>query len=564
MRNLICFKAALILLVFEITTVFSAAKPPERAEQGMVVSASELASKVGVDILKSGGNAVDAAVATGFALAVTHPSAGNLGGGGFMVIHLSDGNDITLDFREKAPMAATEKMFLDENGNYVPEESRGSVSASGVPGSVAGLITAWKEYGSLKFDQIIQPAIELAAEGFSLPYHLASSFRYHLKGFSKYPSTEKVFTKNGQVYSEGALFVQKDLAETLRLIKENGRQGFYEGEVAKLIVETSEKYSGYITLEDLQKYQPVWRDAVEGEYKGHKIVSMGPLSSGGIAVLQTLNAMENFEFDKEAWGSSEYIHKLVEIWKQVYADRSKYLGDKDFYPVPIEWLTSKKYGKKIAERIDAKATPSDKVYPGKAPAKESSETTHYSVIDNEGNAVSTTVTLNSSYGNKIVVEGAGFLLNNEMDDFSAKPGVPNQFGLLGSEANSIQPEKRMLSSMSPTIVLKRDEPFLIVGSPGGSRIITSVIQVILNVIDFKMDIQQAINIPRVHHQWKPDKIYYEEFGLAADVRENLKSKGHIIGHTRGIGRVQGILYDSKKDMIFGGSDSRAHGSAEGY
>jgi gamma-glutamyltranspeptidase/glutathione hydrolase len=563
MRTLIYFKTAIFLLLITIVS-FPSTKPPVRAENGMVVSASKLASEVGANILQKGGNAVDAAVATGFALAVTHPSAGNIGGGGFMVIHLADGENITLDFREKAPLAATKTMYLDENGNYVPELSRESVSASGVPGSVAGLITAWEKYGNLSFEEVIQPAIELADKGFELPYHLARSFGYNLDEFKKYPASKEVFSKGGKKYNEGDLFVQKDLANTLKLIRDEGKAGFYQGETAELIVETSEKYDGYITLEDLKKYEPVWRKPVTGKYKDHEIVSMGPPSSGGIAIIQTLNAMEEFDFSQEEWGSSDYIHTLSEIWKQVYADRSKHLGDKDFYPVPIDWLTSKEYAGKIASNVGDKAVPADEVHPGKAPKKESTETTHYSVFDDEGNAVSTTVTLNSSYGNKIVVAGAGFLLNNEMDDFSAKPGVPNQFGLLGSEANAIQPEKRMLSSMSPTIVLKEDKPYLIVGSPGGSRIITSVIQVILNVIDFNMDIQQAIDVPRFHHQWKPDKIFYEEFGMSKDIRSNLIAKGQNIGREITIGRVQGILIDSDKNVIFGGSDSRGNGSAEGF
>jgi len=555
-----------IILIFLViyTLVFAEAPDPVRARNGMVVSASELASKVGLHILKKGGNAVDAAVATGFALAVTYPSAGNLGGGGFMVIHLNDGRNVTIDYREKAPVSAHRNMFLDSLGNYDPELSSEGVTSSGVPGSVAGLLYALEEYGTMKLADVIQPAINLAQNGFQLDYRTARSFASMLDAFSKYPSSFKVFSKDGEPYNEGEIFRQPDLAKTLKLIKEKGRDGFYKGETADLIVKQVQSNGGYITHEDLAKYNAVEREPVTGTYRGYEIVSMAPPSSGGIVLIEMLNILENYEFKQEDWGSSKYIHHLVEAMKYAYADRTVHLGDEDFYPVPKEWLLSKEYAKEIFNKITEEATPSDQISAGVPPANESEETTHYSVYDAFGNAVSTTTTINSSYGNKIVVDGAGFLLNNEMDDFSAKPGEPNQFGLRGAEANSIQPEKRMLSSMTPTIVLQEKKPYLIVGSPGGSTIMTVVLQVILNCIDFKMDIQNAINQPRIHHQWLPDEIQPERYALPLDVKNNLISMGYKIGRTRSLGRAEGIIIDHENNIIYGATDPRGNGSAEGF
>ncbi|MCF6270823.1 MAG: gamma-glutamyltransferase [Melioribacteraceae bacterium] len=554
-----------ITLFFFSYSVLAKSNAPVRAKNGMVVSASDIASMVGVDILKKGGNAIDAAVATGFALAVTYPQAGNIGGGGFMVIHLMDGTNTTIDYREKAPQAAYRDMFLDEDGNFDLKKSTEGWASSGVPGSVAGMLYALEKYGTMSREEIIMPAIKLASGGFPISYRFADVLNNFKKSFTRYESTKRIFTKEDEYFTEGDLFVQKDLAHTLSLIKQNGRDGFYKGEIANLISRQSKENGGFITLDDLTNYFPVERTPILGEYRGSKIVSMGPPSSGGIALIEALNSLENFSFDKETWGSSDYIHIVSEVLKYVYADRAEHLGDEDFYPVPKEWLTSKERGKEIAALVEERAVPSDSISHTTPPIMESEETTHYSVIDLYGNAVSVTTTLNSTFGNKIVVEGAGFILNNEMDDFSAKPGIPNQFGLLGGVANSIEPNKRMLSAMTPTIVLNsEDKPYIIIGSPGGSTIITTVIQIILNIIDFDMDIQEAINRPRFHHQWKPERIDYEHLGMTEDVKANLIKKGHFIGKERTLGRAEGIIVDYENNIIWGASDPRGYGEAVGY
>jgi gamma-glutamyltranspeptidase/glutathione hydrolase len=568
MQKLISSKFILVFTAFYLLTFTIKAESPDpvRAKNGMVVSASKLASKVGLEILKRGGNAVDASVAVGFALAVTYPVAGNLGGGGFMVIRLHDGTTTTVDYREKAPLAAREDMFLNEKGEFVLKLSSEGVLSSGVPGSVAGLIYALEKYGTMRLEQVIQPAINLAMDGFPLDYRSAASFKSTMSEFKKYPSSLKVFSKNGISYEEGEIFKQPDLAKTLLRIKENGKDGFYSGETAELLVKQIRSLGGIITLEDLKKYTPVERIPVTGNYRGYEIISMGPPSAGGIALIQMLNVLENFIFNKEEWGSSRYLHMLVEAMKYVYADRSVHLGDEDFYPVPKDWLLSKEHAKEIFAKINFdKAIPSSEINPlSDGYFEESTETTHYSIYDSYGNAVSTTTTINSGYGNKIIVDGAGFLMNNEMDDFSSKPGAQNQFGLLGNEANAIQPEKRMLSSMTPTIVLKDNKPFMIIGSPGGSTIMTVVLQVILNCLDFTMDIQKAIDQPRIHHQWLPDEIRYEEFGLTIDVIEKLQKLGHKFGKPTSLGRAEGIIIDRLNNIIYGATDPRGFGAAAGY
>lgn len=566
---LIYFKKTFLIFSFlffvSAISVQAIAPDPVRSKNGVVVSASNLASKVGLQILKKGGNAVDAAVAVGFALAVTYPSAGNLGGGGFMVIHLNDGKNITIDYREKAPLKSSSNIYFDDKGNIAPDKIQEGVLSAGVPGSVAGLIYALEKYGTMKLADVIQPAINLAEFGFPLEYRLAQSFKDYLDYFKKYESSLKIFSKNGLPYLEGEIFKQPDLAFTLKQIQEKGRDGFYKGKVADLITQQCQKLGGIISKEDLENYQPIERQPILGNYKGYEIVSMGPPSAGGIGLVQMLNVLENFSFNKNEWGSSKYIHTLVETMKYAYADRSAHLGDEDFYPVPKGWLISKQYSKEIFGKISGEATPSEKIFAGNPKLyKESEQTTHYSVYDGHGNAVSTTTTINSSYGSKVVVDGAGFLLNNEMDDFSVKPGFANQFGLIGSTANSIEPGKRMLSSMTPTIILKDGFPYLIVGSPGGSTIPTVVLQVILNCLDFNMDIQEAINQPRFHHQWLPDQIDYEEFGMTLDVKDNLVKRGHKMGELKSLGRVEGILIDKKNNIIFGATDARGFGSAEGY
>ncbi|MCU7490903.1 MAG: gamma-glutamyltransferase [Ignavibacteria bacterium] len=558
-------KALLLLILLALCGTLKAASPdPVRGTKGMVVSASDLASQVGLLILKRGGNAVDAAVATGFALAVTYPPAGNLGGGGFMVIHLKNGKDIALDYREKAPIRASKNMYLDSLGNFDLAKSTEGFLSSAVPGSVAGLIYALEHYGTMKLEDVIQPAIDIATDGFPLSFRLSEAMASEFSQFQKYPSSSKVFIHNGEPLREGFVFKQPDLAKTLSLIKEKGKDGFYKGEIAELIEQQSRQMGGIITKEDLENYSVVEKEPVKGTYRGYNIVSMPPSSSGGIALIEALNILENYSFTKEDWNSSTYIHRMVEALRYVYADRSKHLGDEAFYPVPKEWLTSKEYAKTIFSKISGRAISSKDVLPGSEPMHESMQTTHYSVADQYGNAVSTTTTLNSSFGNKLVVEGAGFLLNNEMDDFSAKPGEPNQFGLIGSEANSIQPGKRMLSSMTPTIVLKDNKPFMVIGSPGGSTIITVVLQTIMNVLDFHMNIQEAIDAPRIHHQWLPDELYYEPFGVSKDTFENLKNMGYIFGGERTLGRAEGILIDQNNNTFYGATDPRGYGQAAGF
>ena len=559
-----------LIIFFAAQNIFAAYKQPVRNEHGMVVSASSLASKIGVDILKRGGNAVDAAVAMGFALEVTYPYAGNIGGGGFMVIHLKDGKNTSIDYREKAPLAATRNMFQDSSGNYIPALSQSGAASAGVPGTVAGLIYALKNYGTMPLRDVIQPAIDLAKNGWPLDLNTAESFKNYLIDFQKYPSSYKIFSKNGKPYEEGEIFKQPDLAHTLELIESNGTDGFYKGEVADLLIKQIKSLGGYINREDLDNYKPVERTPAEGTYRGYHIISMPPSSSGGIALIEALNILENYQLKKEDWGSSQYIHRLVETMKYVFADRTFFLGDEDYVHVPKKGLLSKEYAKSIFNKIEKEnniAVPSSEIKAGN-PSKyiESNETTHFSVYDQYGNAVSSTYTINSAYGSKIVVDGAGFLLNNEMDDFSSKIGAANQFGLIGSISNSIEPGKRPLSSMTPTIVLKNDKPYIIVGSPGGSRIITVVLQVIINCLDFGMNIQDAIDAPRIHHQWIPDKIYYENFSLIKDTKENLEKTGYKfedVNQNFGIlGLAEGILIED--NIIYGASDSRGEGSALGF
>jgi len=565
LRQISTFSNFVILLfLIGISSLSAASKDPVHAKNGMVVSASEIASQVGVEILKQGGNAVDAAVAVGFTLAVTHPSAGNLGGGGFMVISLNDGTSTTIDFRETAPYKTHANIYLDINGNLIEDNSLRGWTSSGVPGSVAGMLYVLEKYGSMKLTDLITPAIELASNGFLLDYRLSELMKESFELFSKYESSRKIFTNNGSPWQEGDLLVQKDLAETLKLIRDKGFDGFYRGKIADLLVEQSKENGGYFSLEDLKNYQPIERKPILGNYKGHKIITMPPPSAGGINIVQILNVLEKAEISKDMWGSSKYIHLLTEIFKRIFADRSKYFGDSDFYPVPIDWLLSDDYAENLFHNISSKALPANEIAPSSSIIGESKETTHYCVIDKDGNAVSTTVTLNSPFGNRIVVEGAGFLMNNEMDDFSSQPGKPNVYGLIGSEANSIQPYKRMLSSMSPTIILKDNHPYLIVGARGGSMIMTSVLQVIVNCIDFEMNISEAIDAPRIHHQWLPDKLTFENLGIVNDVRENLIKRGHIFGETDVIGRVEGILIDNENKIIWGASDSRGFGKAIGY
>ena len=556
---------ALIVLLLASSLCF-ASKRPVRARHGMVVSADVLASKVGVQILQSGGNAVDAAVGVGFALAVTFPGAGNIGGGGFMVIRMADGRTTTIDYREKAPSAARQNMFLDEKGNFVPEKSQDGYLASGVPGSVAGLTYALEHYGSVDRRKVMQPAIDLAAKGFRLGHEFTDELKSELRMLNRYPSTRKVFTNDGKPLEEGFVFVQKDLARTLQRIQKFGKNGFYTGQTADLIVAEMKRGGGLISLDDLHSYQAIERPAMRGTYRGYEIVSMGPPSSGGMVLLEMLNLLEPYPLASYGFGSSKAIAAMTEAMKIAYADRAEFMGDADFYPVPVDRIISREYAAERRALLDTtKATPSRQISHGAIEVKEGMHTTHYSIVDQWGNAVSVTTTINSWYGNKVVVDGAGFFLNNEMDDFAAKAGTPNQFGLVGGAANSVQPNKRMLSAMTPTIVLKDNQPYLVLGSPGGSTIITSVFQVVVNVLDHHMNVGEANDAPRFHHQWLPDTLEYERFGFPRDVVGNLEQRGYVVRQRGGtLGRVEAILIDRKNGFLYGSTDPRGYGAAVGY
>ena len=520
------FKSYILVLIICLPAVTWAQTVAE-GKQGAVASRSMLASQVGLDIMKNGGTAVDAAVAVGFALAVTYPSAGNLGGGGFMMLHTESGEVLALDFRETAPGLASKNMFLDDAGSVVKGLSIESHLAAGVPGSVAGLLDALEKHGTLTRQQVLAPAIKLAEEGFPLPSDIAEQFSKHQKEFQKHPASARSFMNQNKTYQAGEIWKQADLASTLKLIAQNGRDGFYKGKVAELIVAEMGRGNGRISHKDLSGYEPVWREPIRGTYRSFEIWGMPPPSSGGILVQQMLNMLEPYTLDKSRRNREETIHLMVEAERRAYADRAEYLGDPDHYPVPVKKLQDKAYAKQRFSDFNAKyASDSEAIGPGKWP-EESRETTHYSVMDAKGNAVSVTTTLNTAYGNKIVVAGAGFLLNNEMDDFSIKPGVANTYGLLGNEANAIAPNKRMLSSMSPTIVTLDDKPLLVTGSPGGSTIITTTLQVLVNVFDHHMTLASAVKSPRFHHQWKPNKIFYEPGALNETEISALKNKKHV-------------------------------------
>ena len=531
---------------------------------GVVTSRSQIASDVGVDILRQGGNAIDAAVAVGFALAVTHPSAGNIGGGGFMVIKLDDGTVITQDHREKAPAAAFPDMFLDTAGNVDRRKSLYSAQAAGVPGSVAGMLDALDRYGSMSRQEVMAPAIRLAEQGFALTPDMAGDFARVADSMSEYPASTAIFTNNGEPWQAGDIWVQSDLAESLKRISDQGRDGFYRGTTADLLVAEMRRLGGMITHDDLQSYNVQWREPISGSYRGYDIWSMPPPSSGGALVVQMLNMLEPYDLGELGWGTAETIHLMVEAQRRAYADRAEHMGDPDFYPVPLAMLTDKDYARQRFSDFDPqRASDSEDIGAGSWPA-ESTETTHYSVMDKDGIAVSVTTTLNLGYGNRIVVPGAGFLLNNEMDDFSAKPGAPNAYGLLGDEANKIEPGKRMLSSMTPTIVTRDGETVLVTGSPGGSTIINTVFQVILNTLDHDMNIEDAVASPRIHHQWQPDIVRYEPGAFVDGALDSLESMGHTEMRPGGygIGDANSILV--RDGVMHGTSDPRNDGGASAY
>ena len=544
---------------------------PVHGQSGMVVSTSRQASQVGIDILDKGGNAVDAAVAVGFTLAVTSSSNGNIGGGGFMVARLSDETTFTLDYREMAPQAAFKDMYLDSVGNVIKGKSTRTHFASGVPGSVDGLLKAWSDYGSgnISINQLIGPAIKYAEQGFKLSKYEAKRFNNRKSFLSKHPETKRIFTREDRKWKAGDIFYQKDLAETLKRIVEKGRDGFYLGKTAELIVSEMDNVGGWITLEDLKNYSSKYREPIYGQFNDFKIISMGPPSSGGILLVLMLNMIDEIfksnanDLDNLKFNSRDYVHLITEVERRAYADRATHLGDDDFWDVPTSMLLSKKYAQKRVKDIDlSQASLSKVIKAGNSKGNESEETTHYSVVDKDGSAVSVTTTINSGYGSGITVSGAGFILNNEMDDFSSKPGVPNMFGLLGNEANAIQPSKRPLSSMTPSIILKDNKPFLILGTPGGSTIITTVLQNFLNVTLHDMTIKEAVDAPRFHSQWMPDLIEYEKNSLSKKIIKQLEEMGHNLKLRGNIGEANGIMID--ENGFWGGADKRGENTAVGY
>jgi gamma-glutamyltranspeptidase/glutathione hydrolase len=526
----------------------------------MVVAEEPLAAAVGATVLKSGGNAIDAAVAVGFALAVTFPYAGNIGGGGFMLVRLADGRSTFFDFRERAPEKATRNMYLDPSGN-VTKDSLDGWRASGVPGTVRGLEMAHHKYGQKAWADLVAPAVELATKGFTVPYSLSNSLQSSSAILSKFPESKRIYLNGGAGLEMGAQFVQPDLARTLQRIAKSPND-FYEGETAKLIAAGMAANGGLITASDLKNYKAVERQPLAGRYKGYDVITSPPPSSGGIGILQMLGMLENSGYEKSGMGAAATIHYVSEVMRRYYADRSEYFGDPDFVKVPVHALLNPAYIAKQKSTIDPRrATPSSEIGPGKLAGYESSETTHFSIIDRDGNAVAMTYTLNRGYGSAVTVPGTGILLNNEMDDFAAKPGSPNLFKLIQGEANAIQPGKRPLSSMTPTILVRDGKPFLVVGGPGGSKIISSVLQVILNVVDFDMNVQDAVDAPRFHHQWQPDVITIER-GFSPDSIKILESLGHKVELSNSVARIEAIVAD--KGWLQGGADGRGYGKAEGY
>lgn len=566
--------AFLLVTALILPSVEAASREPVRARNGMVVSVSEHASRIGADIMKKGGNAVDAAVAVALALAVTWPAAGNIGGGGFMVLRKADGTAEVIDYREQAPLAATRDMYLDKNGNVIPDLSTDTYKAVAVPGTIAGLALAHERHGKLPWSDLVEPARKLAEEGFPVSLHFMrfGNSSTSVDRLSRFPESRRIFLRSGDLYKEGEIFRQPELAATLKRIRDEGPREFYTGETARLLVADMKANGGLITAEDLRTYEPKIREPLRGTYRGREILTMPPPSSGGAVLIQMLNILEGHDVAKLGHNSAAAVHLLIETMRRAFADRAAYMADTDFVAVPIAGLISKDYAAARAKTIDAgKATPSAKVREGIPPGYESPDTTHFTVIDREGNVVSNTTTLNESFGSAVTVRGAGFLLNNEMDDFTSKPGVPNAYGLIQSDANAIQPRKRPLSAMTPTIVLENGKVLMTAGSPGGPAIINSVLQVIINVIDHGMGAQEAVDAPRVHHQWFPDTIAWELRGLNADTRTVLENRGHVFkdvpGYSFGeqyIGDVQVIMVDPASGMRLGAADPRRGGAAAGY
>ncbi|MFC4871885.1 gamma-glutamyltransferase [Negadavirga shengliensis] len=554
--------ATVLLLVFSCHTEKRITETGLVTQKAMTVSAHPLASEVGTAIMQRGGNAVDAAIAVHMALAVVYPQAGNIGGGGFFVIREKDGIYHSLDFREKSPLLSDRDMFLDEEGKPLPEKSQNGHLAAGVPGAVDGMVKAYEKFGSLPWEELIQPAIELAENGFVLTSEEADYFTRVSQNLKKYSTVDPV-QFSGKSWHQGDTLIQNQLASTLKRIRDFGRDGFYKGPVAEFILAEMERGNGIITQEDLDTYESSWRQPLLGSYKQYDIITMGPPSSGGIILLQMLGILENYKVSNRGKKYADYLHLKTEMERRIYADRAEYMADADYYPVPVEQLLDKDYlAERFADFDPKRATPSDGINAGSVLAL-SEETTHFSIVDPLGNAVACTTTLNGGMGSKVVVDGAGFILNNEMDDFSIKPGFPNMFGVLGGEANKIEPGKRMLSSMTPTIIEKDGKLFMVVGTPGGSTIPTSVFQTVVNVIEFDMGMQEAVNEERFHSQWKPDVISYEKEFSELKILDDLKKRGHVLNERSAIGRVDGILMRDDGSME-GGADTRGMDTAVGF
>jgi gamma-glutamyltranspeptidase/glutathione hydrolase len=549
----------------------AASRNPVRARRGMVASTHRLASEVGVEILKRGGNAVDAAVAVAFALAVVYPAAGNLGGGGFMMIRLRDGRTTAIDYREMAPAAAHRDIYLDRQGNLIKGEGSSTVGyrAAGVPGTPAGMALALRKYGSgrLTWAQLIEPSRRLAAEGYAISYGQARSFRASEELLKRYPDSRRIFLNGGRFFGEGDTLRQPELAETFARMQRGGPREFYEGQTARLIAEDMRRNKGLITLEDLRGYTPKERVPLETTYRGYRVVSMPPPSSGGAVLIEMLNILEGFDLRAMKWSAVEKYHVMTEAMRRAFADRAEYMGDTDFVKVPIAGLTDKSYAERLRATINAeRASTSAEIKAGQPAGYESEQTTHFTVVDAQGNAVSNTYTLNLGYGSGVTAKGTGVLLNNEMDDFAAKPGTPNAFGLIQGERNAVAPRKRPLSAMTPTFVLRKDGSlWFAVGSPGGPTIINTVLQIIVNVVDHDMDIQEAIDAPRIHHQWLPDEIVHEPIGLSFDTQRALAARGHkLVAKPRYMGDAHGIMIEEKTGMRLGASDPRNEGVTVGY
>jgi gamma-glutamyltranspeptidase/glutathione hydrolase len=543
-----------------------------RAAHGIVASANEVASRVGVDVMKRGGNAVDAAIAVAFALAVTYPSAGNLGGGGFMMIRLKNGKATAIDYREMAPAAATRNIYLDKNGNLIEGEGGSLVGyrAAGVPGTVRGMELALKNFGSgkLSWSQLVEPARRLAGDGFTVTYSLARSLRGNADYLSPYPETKRIYLKGGEFYSEGEIFRQPELAATFARLQRFGPNEFYEGQTAGMIVDDMKRHNGLMTLADLHGYVAKERQPLRGNYRGYEVISMPPPSSGGAVLVEMLNILEGYDLKAMDSASSDRYHLMTEAMRRAFADRAEFMGDADFAKVPVAGLIDKSYATKLRGTINPqRASASLEIHAGQPTGYESEETTHFTVVDAEGNAVANSYTLNNSYGSAAVAEGTGILLNDEMDDFAAKPGTPNMYGLIQGERNAVAPRKRPLSAMTPTIVLRKDGSlWFTVGSPGGPTIINTVLCVITNVVDYGMNIQQAIDAPRIHHQWLPDELAFEPYGLSGDTQRALASRGHkLVDKPRYLGNAEGIMIEEKTHVRLGATDSRgSDGLAVGY